>query len=382
MKIASFRFPTSIKFGNGSISIIGEALKEAGCKRPLLVTDKGLAVLSPFERLKSLCTTAGLTVKTYSEASGNPIEDHVTKGVQAFRQHDADSIVIMGGGCALDVGKAIALMASHPGDLFDYEDDKPDARPMNQKLPHVIAIPTTAGTGSEVGGSSVISNKKTNAKVIVWGNVLIPKLVIADPELTVGLPAKVTAATGIDALTHNMEAYLAKNFHPICDGIAIEGIRLIHANLADAVKEPSNLRARGHMLMASMMGAIAFQKGLGVNHSCAHALSNSFDTHHGLANALMMGACMAFNAEVVKERFDVMGRTIGLTGSTSKVVGGFLAWVKELPEQLGLPKNLKEEGVRITPALIDSAVKDPCHANNPRECHREDFEKLFAQAYQ
>ncbi|WP_141733807.1 iron-containing alcohol dehydrogenase [Oligoflexus tunisiensis] len=380
MSISSFRFPTDIRFGAQAIQLLPKLLQQAQVKRPLLVTDKALAQQPVCLNTIKLLKANGLEPVVYSDAQGNPVASHVTAGVAQYKQSKADSIVMIGGGCAIDVGKAIALMVAHPGDLFDYEDDKPGARPIDQPIPLTIAIPTTAGTGSEVGGSSVISDDKTHQKVIVWSPRLIPRHVIADPELTVSLPKNLTAATGIDALTHNIEAFLAKNFHPICDGIALEGITLVAQNLQRAMEKPDDLKARGNMLLASMMGAIAFQKGLGVTHSCAHSLSTCYDLHHGLANALMIIPCLKFNAEVVPDRFVRMGKAIGLTGSDSQIIAGFFDWLRDLKTKIGIPSSLSAVNVQITDRLISVAVTDACHGNNPRPCSKEDFARLFKEA--
>ena len=303
---------------------------------------------------------------------GNPVENDVNQGVRAFKDHEADSIVMIGGGATLDVGKAVALMAYHPGSLFDYEDGKPDALPTDQPFPFMIAIPTTAGTGSEVGRSSVISENESKAKKIIFSPKMLPNLVIADPELTLALPASITAATGVDALTHLLEAFLAKGFHPMCDGIALEGIRLVGESLVIAVKEPSDIDARAKMLAASLMGAVAFQKGLGVNHSCAHALSTVYDTHHGLANALVLKACMEFNYAQVPERFERIAQALDLA-SGSEV----FTFISELNKAIGIPKGLSELGIEINERLLDVAQADICHQSNPRVVSRNDFKMLY-----
>ncbi len=381
MAISSFRFPTDIRFGVGAVELVAQVLENAGAKRPLLVTDKGMADFPVVKKIIMQVEKKGQFIAVYSDAQGNPVESHVTKGVTAYQKHKADSLIILGGGCALDVGKAVALMATHPGNLFDYEDDKPGALPIDKsRIPFMVAIPTTAGTGSEVGGSSVISNEQTHSKVIVWGTGLIPKVVIADPQLTVSLPASVTAATGIDALTHNIEAFLAKSYHPICEGIALEGIRLVFLHLKTAVQTPSDLESRGQMLAASMMGAISFQKGLGVTHSCAHALSTCYDLHHGLANALMLEPCMEFNREYQPAKFARLGNAIGLYGSDHYVGKEFILRIKKLKEQVGITQTLKDFKVQVSEKLIDTAFADPCHQMNPRPCVRQDFKQLFNEA--
>lgn len=374
--VFQFNFPTTIRFGAGVSEEISQQLMSRGCKSPLLVTDeqmRGLpiienAMISPMEK-------AGLAVHVYSAFSGNPIKSHVEMGVDAYKSGGCDSLVIVGGGAALDVGKAIALMAAHPGDLFDYEDGKPDGRPTDQTLPFMIAVPTTAGTGSEVGRSSVISDDHTKAKKIIFAPQMLPNVVIADPKLTYGLPPAVTAATGIDALTHLLEAYLVDTYHPMCDGIALQGIYLVSKSLEKAVKTPNDLAARSDMLMASMMGAVAFQKGLGVNHSCAHALSTVFDLHHGLANALVLPACMKFNLVATETKFATIAQHLSLDSAEAVI-----HWIEELIGKIHLKMGLKHYGVSINDRLLDVALADICHPSNPRKVERDDFKQLYESA--
>jgi alcohol dehydrogenase class IV len=248
-------------------------------------------------------------------------------------------------------------------------------------VPYVLAIPTTSGTGSEVGRSSVISDDKTKAKKIIFDPKLLPPLVLADPELTVGLPAAVTAAVGFDALTHNVEAFLSKGMHPMADGIALEGVRLVAKHLRTAVTKPNDLEARGGMMLASLMGAVAFQKGLGVTHSCAHALSTVYDLHHGLANALMLSACMEFNREAVPAAFARLGQAVGVKATDEGALGdGFLKWIVAEKAACGLPSGLKAKGVTDIASLLDLAVADPCHPSNPRPVTRADFEQLYRRS--
>jgi hypothetical protein len=380
MNLSAFRFPTDIRFGNEAIKLLPELLQQNQVKRPLLVTDQGLAKQPVCQQTIAMLQAGGLEPVLYSEPAGNPVARQVLEGVKLYRREKADGLVLLGGGCAVDVGKAMALMVNHPGELFDYEDDKPGARPIDQPIPAMIAIPTTAGTGSEVGGSAVISDDDTHEKVIIWSSRLIPRHVIADPVLTVSLPPALTAATGMDALTHNTEAFLAKNYHPICDGIALEGIHLVARNLERAVHQPDDLAARGGMLMAAMMGAIAFQKGLGVTHSCAHALSTCYDLHHGLANALMIVPCMQFNAQAVPERFVRLAQAVGLVAEPGQEVERFVSWIEDLKTAIGITKNLQAHGVELTDRLVNVALNDACHGNNPRPCDRGDFQTLFGQA--
>jgi alcohol dehydrogenase class IV len=381
MNPVRFSFPTPIHFGPGVRRMISDNLRGAGVKRPLIVTDRGMAGLPLLGEIRELLKAGDLQVGVFSEVWGNPVKSQVLEGVKAYRAHQADSIVGVGGGVALDVAKAIALMIHHPGDLFDYEDDKPGALPVDREIPYWVAVPTTAGTGSEVGRSSVVSDDVTHVKKIIFSPRLLAKTVFADPELTTGLPAAVTASTGLDALTHCVEAFLAKGFHPICDGIALEGLRLAAVNLKKAVHEPTNLEARGGMLMASMMGAIAFQKGLGVTHSCAHALGTVVDMHHGLANGVMIDFALQHNVAGVPERFTRMAQTVGLSDTRPE---SFLAWLRQLKKEVGIAAGLKSAGVSSDRLgkLVDIAIADACHPSNPVPCTRGDFERIFCEALQ
>ena len=380
MEFSHFSFPTQIVYGNGSISQICENLKKNGKKRVLLVTDRALARLPIIENIvKSLHKKVKVSI--YSDFAGNPIVSDVDNGVKAFKAFKADSLIVVGGGAALDVGKVIGLIATHTGHLFDYEDGKEGALPVCNEIPFWIAIPTTAGTGSEVGRSSVISDDVSKSKKIIFDPKLLAPLVIVDPQLTTGLPPGVTAATGMDALTHNIEAYLAKGYHPICDAIALEAIRMIAQNLEKAVQHPNDLSARGNMLMASLMGSIAFQKGLGLTHSCAHALSTCFDTHHGLANAIMLPACVHFNLTAAPDRCSRIAEAVGIIeNSTNKANEKLIAWLKNLNYRLGITNGLTQLNVTITEQLLNVAQADGCHALEPRPVSREDFKLLFKQS--
>ncbi len=375
-----FSFPTAITFGAGVRFLVPQSLIDGGVTRPLVVTDRGLAALPVFADFMGQFARDGVPAEVFSGIWGNPTVSQVTAGVAAFRAHRADGIIGFGGGAALDVAKAIALMAHHPGEILDYEDGKPGARPIDQPIPHLIALPTTAGTGSEVGRSAVISDEATHVKRIVFSPRLLAKAVFADPELTLALPAGVTAATGMDALTHCVEAYLAKDFHPICDGIALEGLRLAARHLERCVRVPADIEARGGMLMASMMGAIAFQKGLGVTHSCAHALSAAADMHHGLANAVMIDFALAHNLSAAPERFATLAEVVGLPGRDG---GSFLAWLARLKAAIGIPANLVAAKVdpALGPRLCDLALADGCHQSNPAVCALADFQRIFANAF-
>lgn len=380
MSTYRFSFPTLIHFGPGVRAQTRDFLKSNGMKRTLVVTDKGVAGLPFFTDFVKHLGGDGLSVATFSGIWGNPVKSQVTEGVKAYKAHGADSIVGFGGGAALDVAKAIALMATHPGDLFDYEDEKPGARPIDGPIPFWVALPTTAGTGSEVGRSSVVSDDETHIKKIIFSPKLLAKAVFADPELTLELPPKMTAATGMDALTHCVESYLAKGFHPICDGIALEGAKLSASALAKAVKNPKDVGARGDMMMSSMMGAIAFQKGLGITHSCAHALGTVMDMHHGLANGVMIDFALDHNVSAVPDRFRSLAVAAGLKEESPKA---FLDWLRGLKAEIGIPKNLTEAGVGKDKLerLVQVAFEDSCHGNNPVSCSKEDFRRIFTAAF-
>ena len=376
MTTTNFSFPTPIKFGAGARKLVAAHLLEAGFKRPLIVTDKALAALPVLTEFKS--HLVGLDVAVFSGVFGNPTCSQVMDGAAAYKAHKADCIIGFGGGAALDVAKVVGVAATHEGDILEYVWDHPKVRPINNELPYFVALPTTSGTGSEVGRSSVVSENDTHLKRVVFSPKILAKVVFADPELTFGLPAHVTAATGMDALTHNIESYLSPAYHPLCDGIALEGTRIAAAALLTAVKEPNNLQARSDMMMASMMGAIAFQKDLGAVHSCAHALGAVCDLHHGLANALMIDTVMAWNYETVPGKFDELAHVC-------KVPGGgkaFVAWLQQLKTSVGITGRLGAHGVKPEhiPRLVEIATADICHQTNPRPCKAADFEALFKAA--
>ena len=376
MSLSNFRFPTNIIFGVDSIKQLSPTLKDQNVRRPLFVTDKSLETLDFVKEILQGLSKDGIKSVVFSQAQGNPVKSFVEQGVEAYKKNHCDALIMCGGGCALDVGKAIALMIHHPGDLFEYEDGKEDAPPVDQSIPYMVAIPTTAGTGSEVGGSSVISDDQTKSKVIIWSPRLIPNSVIADPKLTMSLPKMITAATGMDALTHNIEAFLAKNYHPMCDGIALEGIFMSFKHLKTACLEPNDMEARSAMLMASMMGAVAFQKGLGVTHSCAHALSTCYDVHHGLANAIMLKSCLQFNLPSAQEKFVRMAHLIGLKGD--QLGQAFIDEIEKLKQSIGID-GIK--GISVNDKLVQTAFDDVCHSNNPRVCTKDDFLTLFTQTF-
>ena len=376
MSITSIAFPTPIKFGAGARKLVAAHLIENGLKRPLIVTDKALGALPVLAEFKS--HLGGLDVAVFSGVFGNPTCSQVMDGAAAYKAHRADCVIGFGGGAALDVAKVVGIAATHSGDILEYVWDHPQVKAITHELPYFVALPTTSGTGSEVGRSSVVSENDTHLKRVVFSPKILAKCVFADPELTFGLPAHVTAATGMDALTHNIESYLSPAYHPLCDGIALEGTRIAAAALLTAVKEPGNLQARSDMMMSSMMGAIAFQKDLGAVHSCAHALGAVCDLHHGLANALMIDTVMAWNYEAAPLKFDELAHVCSVANGGK----GFVSWLKQLKVSVGITGGLTSHGVKPEhlSRLVEIATADMCHQTNPRPCTAADFESLFKAA--
>jgi len=390
MTIHRFAFPTSIHFGAGASRGVGGHLVELGHARALVVTDRTLATLPVCAGFVASLEAAGLDVAVYDGVFGNPTVSQADAGGAAFRAHRADCVVGFGGGAALDVAKIVGVIGTAGGSALDYVWDQPGVRTIPDGLPYFVALPTTAGTGSEVGRSSVVSEDDTHVKRIVFSPKILAKAVFADPELTLDLPPAVTAATGMDALTHGVESYLSPAYHPLCDGIALEGVRIAARALPRVARDGRDLEARGEMLMASMMGAIAFQKDLGAVHSCAHALSTVADLHHGLANGIMIDHVMRFNLAAAASKLAELARVArvpgGDSGTDESRARAFVAWLGSLKRALGIPATLAEYAGRrpVTradvPALVDVALRDACHQTNPRPCGRADFEALFESA--
>ena len=376
MGIHGFSFPTSIRFGAGARKEVAAHLRDRGLRRPLIVTDRALAALPVLAEFKSHLD--GLEVAVFDGVFGNPSASQVMAGAAAFKAHAADCVIGFGGGAALDVSKLVGVMAVHEGDVIEYVWDHPQVRPIERELPHFIALPTTSGTGSEVGRSSVVSEDVSHVKRVVFSPKILAKAVFADPELTLALPASVTAATGMDALTHNIESYLSPAYHPLCDGIALEGARIAARSLPVAVKDPGNIEARSDMMMASMMGAIAFQKDLGAVHACAHALGAVCDLHHGLANALMIDTVLEWNREAATEKFDELAHVCRVAGGGE----AFVPWLRQLKKEIGIQGGLAQRGVKREqlPRLVEIAFADICHQTNPRPCTAADFERFFNAA--
>lgn len=376
--IHQFNFPTVIRFGAGAVQELGAYLKSKGVSSPLLVTDPLVSELVFFENVVKALKQEGLRPSVFRDISKNPVKSDVLKGNKAYQEHGSDAIVGLGGGAAMDVARAIALNINNRRDLFDYDDLIGGDQYVTEPIPLFVTVPTTAGTGSEVGRSAIISEDESKKKRILFHPTLMAQIVFADPELTYGLPGVVTAATGMDALTHNIEAYLAKNYHPMADGIALEGIRMVSRSLEAAVNRPGP-EPRRQMLLASLMGAVAFQKGLGVVHSMAHPLSSMLDMHHGLANAICLPYGLQFNIAGFEDRFATIARAMELEHHTGEAV---VQSLKALNEKIGLPTRLSQQGVQE--AHIDElsklAEEDFAHPNNPKPVSREDFRKLYAAA--
>ena len=377
-EVYSFNFPTPIRFGAGVIKELGSYLKNNNLSSPLLVTDPNVAELKFFKEIQKDLEQQGLNSEIYKEMHKNPIKSDVLQGGERYHETKRDCIIGIGGGVALDVARAIVLRVNHKRDLFDYDDLIGGDKYVTEDVPHFITVPTTSGTGSEVGRSAIISEDNTKKKRILFSPKLLARIVFADPLLTMELPGFITAATGMDALTHNMEAYLAKGFHPMCDGIALEGISLISDSLVAATTKP-DVKSRTKMLLASLMGAVAFQKGLGIVHSLAHPMSSLLDTHHGLANAVNLPYGMEFNYRGFEDRFDKMGVALGLgSNSAAKVI----PYLFELNNELGLPTRLRDVGVEEShiETLSQLATEDFCHPSNPKPVAKADFEAIYRKA--
>jgi alcohol dehydrogenase class IV len=377
-KVYQYNFPTKIRFGPGSVKELGDYLTKNNLSKPLIVTDPLVAQLDFFKNIVSDLQKQGKSVEVFSDIHKNPVKSDVYKGSDAFDYSHRDSIIGIGGGAALDVARAIVLRINHREDLFKYDDLIGGDIYVTNDVPHFITIPTTSGTGSEVGRSAIIADDVTHQKKILFSPKLLARVVFADPELTMGLPPAVTAATGMDALTHNMEAFIAKMPHPIAEGIALEGMSLISQSLERAVNKP-DLESRSKMLIASMMGAIAFQKGLGVVHSLAHPLSSLLDTHHGLANAVNIPYGMEYNVSGFEDKFRKIARILELKNESGE---GVVRYLFDLNDRISIPKKLRDIGVKEEhiETLSDLAFADFAHPNNPKPVSREDFKMLYNRA--
>lgn len=376
----NWNYPTAIKVGPGRVRELPGCCRELGMARPLLVTDPGLASLPMVHDLLLDCRQAGLDCGVFHEIKGNPTGRNVDDGVAAYRQSRHDGVIAFGGGSALDAGKAIALMAGQSRPLWDFEDLGDNHLRVNVGgMAPVVAVPTTAGTGSEVGRASVITDEAAQVKRIIFHARMLPSIVILDPALTVGLPPKITAATGMDALSHNLEAYCSPFFHPMAAGIALEAMRLVKEYLPQAVADGGDLQARQHMLVASCMGATAFQRGLGAMHALAHPLGALYDSHHGLLNAILMPYVLKANLHAVAPRLEALARYLGLPQTGP---GAVLDWVLDLRDAVGIPHTLADVGIDEAQAerVGRMAREDPSAGTNPVNYTAEQYVSLFRAA--
>lgn len=374
----NWSYPTAIKFGVGRIGELAEHAKSAGLKKPLLVTDKALASLPITATALDVLDKAGLGRAVFSEVDPNPNERNMAEGIAVYKAGGHDGVICFGGGSALDLGKMIALMAGQKKGLsvWDLEDvDDWWTRADAAKIAPIIAVPTTAGTGSEVGRAGVLTNSETHKKKIIFHPALMPKVTICDPALTVGMPKFITAGTGMDALAHCLEAYCSPFYHPMSQGIALEGMRLVFENLPKAYKHPENLEARAHMMSAAAMGAVAFQKGLGAIHSLSHPIGAVYNTHHGTTNAVVMPMVLDFNRKAVKDRLAAAAAYCGIKGGFK----GFRSRIMDLRAELAIPENLTKLGVKNPDLdmLTEMALEDPSCGGNPVKMTKKNTRALY-----
>lgn len=378
---SNWSFPTDVRFGNGRIREIGAAVRALGASSPLVVTDAGLKDLFPVQRALEALREAGLQPGLFFNVKPNPTGRNVADGVEALRSGGHDLVVAIGGGSALDAAKAIALMSSQTISMWDLEDIGDNWKRVDtSRLVPVIAVPTTAGTGSELGRSSVITQDEEHRKVIVFHPRMMPNIVIMDPELTTGLPSHITAATGMDALSHALEALSSPTFHPMAEGIALNALQLIKTWLPAAVAEGQNLEARGQMLVASGMGCVALQKGLGAIHALAHPLGALHDAHHGLLNAVLMPYVLEFNAPAIKDKLELLARLLDLPVPTA---AGVIDWIFDLRETLEIPPTLAAMGLADIDEdkVVAMAEVDPCAAGNPVRLDRAGLLSILYAAH-
>lgn len=377
----NWNYPTAVRVGAGRIGELAEACKSLGVNRPLLVTDPGLADLPMVSAVVERCAQEGLNCAIFSDIKPNPTGENVDAGVAQYRCNDHDGVIAFGGGSGLDAGKAIALLAGQNRSLWDFEDIGDNwLRADASAIAPIVAVPTTAGTGSEVGRASVIVDTENHIKKIIFHPKMLPQIVILDPELTLGLPPMLTAATGMDALSHNLEAYSSPVYHPMAEGIAIQGIQLVKAHLLDAVHNGADLEARMQMLVASSMGATAFQRGLGAMHALAHPLGALYDAHHGTLNAVLMPYVLVENRELIEDRIVRLTKYLGLAQAS---FDGFLDWILDLRDQISIPNNLAALGIddKQFDKIGGMAVEDPSAATNPIQFSAEQYASIVSKAW-
>jgi alcohol dehydrogenase class IV len=375
----NWNFPTAIRFGAGRIAELADAVAAAGMRRPLLVTDPRLAAMPMVDDALATLRSAEISCAVFSEVRPNPIAANVEAGVARLKQGGHDGVIAFGGGSALDVGKVIAFMARQTRPMWDFEDVGDYwTRADPQGIAPIVAVPTTAGTGSEVGRAGVITDEETHTKKVIFHPLMMPKVVICDPELTVGMPPAITAGTGMDAFAHCLEAYCGPFYHPLADGIALEGMRLVKESLVRAVRDGRDLDARAHMMAAAAMGATAFQKALGAIHALSHPVGALHDTHHGMTNAVFMPYVLAFNRAAVTEKIERLSSYLGLSPSFD----AFLAFVLDLRESIGVPHTLQGLGVDGSKAdrIAAMAPQDPTAGGNPVPLTERGAAQIFANA--
>lgn len=379
MTKANWNYPTAVKFGPGRIKELPEALRTAGITKPLLVTDAGLVNLPVTQNTLALLKDAGFAVGVFADVKPNPISANVNAGVEVLRAGGHDGVIAFGGGSGLDVGKVIAFMAGQTRPMWDFEDIGDWWTRADPKgIFPIVAVPTTAGTGSEVGRAGVITDEATHTKKVIFHPLMMPKVVIADPELTVGMPRFITIGTGFDALAHCLEAYCAPGYHPLADGIAVEGIRLVLENLHKVADDPNDIEARGHMMSAAAMGATAFQKGLGAIHALSHPVGALYDTHHGMTNAVFMPYVLSVNRDAIEARIARLSAYCGLPPNFD----GFLHAVTALRKKLGVPHTLKDFKVDASKRELigEMAIVDPTAGGNPIELTKARALEIFDRA--
>jgi alcohol dehydrogenase len=371
----NFNFPTAVKFGAGRVKELAELCKANGMSRPLLVTDKGLASMPMVSDILADLKKAGLKADMFSNVRPNPIEENVLEGCEAFKAGKHDGVIALGGGSGLDTGKMIALMHSQRISIFELEDvDDWWTRADASVISPIIAVPTTAGTGSEVGRAGVVTHPITHEKKIIFHPAIMPRVALLDPELSVGLPPKLTAATGFDAFAHCLEAYCTPFYHPMAEGVALEGMRLVKENLAKAVKKGKDLDARGNMLVASAMGATAFQKGLGSIHALSHPFGGLYDAHHGMLNGIIMPYVLKANRKKIEAKIERVAAYLGIKGGFN----GFMKYVLALRKETGIPHALKDIGIDVKrlDEVAKMAIKDPTHGSNPVAFSEKQYKTL------
>lgn len=383
--ITTFSFPTRIVFGVGATRRLPACLEENGVRKPLVVTDPGLRAAPPFKTVESALQEGGIQYEVFDGVHPNPIEEDVLQAAESYRRAGCDCVIGVGGGSAIDVAKATVVLARQQGTLADFEAQAGGMERMTGPYDPIIAIPTTAGTGSEVGRSSVITSHQLKRKIIIFSPWLLPKRAILDPELTVSLPPFLTAATGMDAFTHCLESLTCPVYHPLCDAIAIHGLELVVRYLERATRDGRDIEARGNMLVAASMGAIAFQKDLGAAHSLAHPLSTEFGLHHGLANALCLPAVMKFNLDTAAPHYARLARIYGDSTHEpdDRLALKAVEMVKAMIDRLGIQRGLRNHRVpeESLQALSESAFADSCHKTNIRPCTQDDLLKLYQESW-